>query len=869
MAFYFFTEPSKIQDQISGQEFGAIDENNFRLGNMFSAVPSEIPKAFAVTEGLVLVQQLGTTDNYSIVLKPSQQPELDLPKIDFIIYKGIKKESLLDAVDFSKVAPEETTDLTRLIHQSTQLWFAEQETDIPNTEPAADTSLGLAYNALAVEPDYQKLDGDSLNDAFYSSNDLTLPFVFGGNYLGDFDTSSDFGIMIVFEKVGFQSTFQLSRELNSELNFNALPATPTNAEVFKRKHEKENVLAFMDSTAFFGAFSSLGIQVYNDGFVEKAGDNLYTDVIEKHFNRNKLYLDIRNEYDDSYNYYQNYGDTLRWSLDGTNNLVDVEYYRNYQWPILVIDDNEFIVNAGDDKVIRLSLPNQDNEFPLVYLKRAYRENLGLEELPDNINKFLTPIQIENVTLTDYVRLNQNLIVPQSNDQIFANYYQLKYIKRAKVDDDDPGGTDTNNPTSGNALYKRVYLDNLFPIFDMHIPFADTNHTNLKVYSDVSHIDKLLVKDISQNDIVGNYTLRDYTSSIGIARDANYIIFISFPFSYNNNINYNEDVLPLTSIETGNNNLFLIELNSLISSISLEKSEFTLNNQTVGFLRFVNNPDSEESRFTPTNYNFRDVIVLSLTTQEYTILDNLKNTHFPDGYKVYLGVKDITPITSSGNNYFSFEYVLRGLREQNDDIETYVVDTGIISYTDAEILGIDSGHLFPVAQGYIEEDYKSVRTFGRRSHYGIDIETTSDNATPGSPVYAAMSGTVEWIIKANNAPNITNYLSDNGGADSNAGGVRVRILADNGFRYYYMHLAPGSNDHLSLGDAVEIGDQIGEIGLSGRGHEVFHEDIYDDGWEQYHLHFEIWDGPDYRTDKINPYTVFPELALLPFEAHRDD
>jgi hypothetical protein len=862
MAFYFFTEPHKLQNQISGQEFGAIDENNFRLGNMFSALPSEIPKAFAVTEGLVLVQQLGTTDSYSIILKPSQQPDLGLPKIDFIIYKGIKKESLLDAVDFSKVAPEETTDLTRLIHQSTQLWFAEQETDIPNTEPAADTSLGLAYSSSAGEPEYQKLDSDPLNNVFYSSNNLTLPFVFGGNYLGDFDTSSDFGIMIVFEKVGFQPTFQLSRELNSELTFNALPITPTNAEAFKRRHEKEEILAFMDSTAFFGAFSSLGIQVYNDGFIEKAGGNLYTDVIEKHFSRNKLYLDIRNEYDDSYNYYQNYDDTVRLSLDGTDNLINVEYYRNDQWPVLAINDSEFNVNAGDNKVIRLSLPNQDNEFPLVYLKRAYREDLGLEELPENTNKFLTPIQIQNVTVTDYVRLNQNLIVPQSNDQIFANYYQLKYIKRFKVDNDSDSNND--NTTVGNALFKRVYLDNLFPVFDMHIPFVDTSYTNLKIYSDASHIDKLLVKDISQNNIIGNYTLRDYTSSIGIAKDANYVAFISFPFSYNNNINYNNDVLPLTSLETGNDNLFLVELNNLISSIDLERSEFTHNNQTVGFLRFVNNQESESSNFIPTNYNFNDIIILSVTTQEYTTLENLKNTHFPDGYKVYLGVKDITPIVAGGNTYFSFEYVLRGLREQNDDIETHVVDTGIISYTDAEILGIDSGHVFPVGQAYIEEDYGESRPGSRSGiHEGIDIETTSDAATPGSPVYAAMSGTVEWIIKANNAPNITNYLSDNGGTDSNAGGVRVRIRAANGLRYYYMHLTPGSNDHLNLNSVVNIGDQIGTIGRSGYGQEI------SDRWEQYHLHFEIWDGPNYTTDKINPYTAFPELALLPFDIHRGD
>ncbi len=56
MAFHFFTEPSKLQNQTSGQAFGAIDENNYKLGNMLKA--SSNAKAFAITSGAVVVSDL-------------------------------------------------------------------------------------------------------------------------------------------------------------------------------------------------------------------------------------------------------------------------------------------------------------------------------------------------------------------------------------------------------------------------------------------------------------------------------------------------------------------------------------------------------------------------------------------------------------------------------------------------------------------------------------------------------------------------------------------------------------------------------------------------------------------------------------------
>ncbi len=384
---HFFTEHSKLDTQSPGQEFGAIDENQYRLGNMFSSSATEDPKAFAITDGLILVQKINGADKYNIVIKPTQQPDLNFPKIDYIIYKGIKKDSIIDG---TKVADENNNDLTKSIHESAQLWYQNEGIPMPGTEPAADTSLGLIYDASASDQDYQLQDTDSLNEAFYSNNPVTLPFVFSGNHIGDFDKTGDFGIIIIFEKIGFQPTFQLARELESVLEFDPLDPGATDADIFKRKNEKEDILCFIDAAAFFGSFFNLGINVHEGSDFElKEGDDLYSEVISKFLNKNKLYLDIRNGYDDSLNYYENYDNTIQWSLDNTDTLVNVNYYRNHGWPVLVINDDssnsEFDPN-NTEKVIKLAFPKGDNENPLIYYKKAYKEELGLE-LPERENIF--------------------------------------------------------------------------------------------------------------------------------------------------------------------------------------------------------------------------------------------------------------------------------------------------------------------------------------------------------------------------------------------------------------------------------------------------------------------------------------------------
>lgn len=834
MAEYFFTEPNKLNVQ-TANGFGVIDTNEYRVGNLFSA--SSTPKAYAVMNGNILAQEVaGNTNILNLVLKPSEQPDLGMPRIDYIIYKGIVKSSLVGSNDV--VAASTKNDLTKKIWDSHALQV--QEFNIPQpappTNPLASEVLGLAYKASATG-NYDADDDDSLNKAFYSSESTQFP-VEGGDHIGDFDTTS-FGIVIVFERIGFKPTFRLARELDSKITFTALGGSPTNAETFRRKHEKEDILNFVDSAAFFGAYSESGLEVFTGlelitgtEFETLTGSDLYDDVISKHLNRNKIYVDVRNEFDDSFNYYENYDNTIQWSLDNTTTLTNVNYYRS-EWPVLVVLDSEFD-GQNTDKVIRLSFPQGDNESPMLYYRRVYRENLGLE-LPAGIEQF----HVTGIDNSFYD--SEALITPYSGGLITSNYYNIKVIKRVNLTDD----SENDFPLQGHSFFRRTYLDSLFPIFDMESPFTNANYTNLKVYYDSSYVDKCITNEAILNEDLTDYALRDYVSSMGVAADDAHRTFIAFPYKYHSNFDNNSDFIPLSGMEMENGEPFLIELNDIMSDVNLQRSHFRINGANEEYLRFENN--RLDNTATDINeYSFDDVVILSLTNQQFETLEQLKQQNFTGPYKVYLGVKNVTAsLDENGNKYTSFTYVLRGITEVNNDIETHEEVTTITSITDAEILGIHSQHVFPIDNPYISSNYGPRVLNGNNFHNGVDLVAQVAANTAGTPVYAARTGIIRKRVTS---------------PDNNDAGVRVRLEADDGLEYNYFHLQTNSNSGLpdpndpNLTDeekTVEQGTQIGTVGTTGSSTAP-------------HLHFEIWNG---TLNRINPYSVFPELALLPYTRHR--
>jgi murein DD-endopeptidase MepM/ murein hydrolase activator NlpD len=159
-----------------------------------------------------------------------------------------------------------------------------------------------------------------------------------------------------------------------------------------------------------------------------------------------------------------------------------------------------------------------------------------------------------------------------------------------------------------------------------------------------------------------------------------------------------------------------------------------------------------------------------------------------------------------------------------------------SYWESPLTNVTSGsgHIMPFDNPVVTSEFGP--RWGKK-HGGVDMAHSNATMTNGLAVRATMSGRVVKVVY---------HL------DGDAGGIRVALLAKNGYRYNYYHLQIGSNLHIVLGKHVNQKDIIGKIGGTG----FMREKNYVP-----HLHYEIWKDND-RSQRITPEKVHSEIAKLP-------
>jgi hypothetical protein len=127
---------------------------------------------------------------------------------------------------------------------------------------------------------------------------------------------------------------------------------------------------------------------------------------------------------------------------------------------------------------------------------------------------------------------------------------------------------------------------------------------------------------------------------------------------------------------------------------------------------------------------------------------------------------------------------------------------------------------PVSDAKLVDTFGAPRSGGRR-HEGIDIFADS-----GTPIHAISGGTVVQGFEG-----------------GNLGGVVVRIQGDDGRYYYYAHLKEGSVDHLEVGQRINAGEVIGQVGNTGNAATT-----------PAHLHFQVREDGEW----INPFKFIKDL-----------
>lgn len=581
---WFYTEPQFMESQSTpttsneNDSFGpwlnssGYISNGFNITNFFKrdigASPLDYqPKAFAVTGGTVaIIKQirndnplLDPADYVNIVLYPDSQPE-NLPDIKCFIYRNIEISSIADLTDLSsgnpKIYPDtspRSTDLGKKIIESYNDFDG-----VTNYPTIVDAGQQLQNELNPLE--------DNIEDYFLKNFDpgtvshLNLPRVEGGDWIGNFNSNgSSAGFEIMFDNINFHPITAIvtgypgTDDIDGGRNYIQFSVS----DAFELPHYQESLPNYLDPAAFYGSLIDVGVKFkviqnevpQNDdpytkpvfSEVEKNGDSLYNDVISKFYNKNKVYIDIRDRWNMSYMFesfpFSTAPDDLRLSFHDEGVVspnpspFTFRYRDNLKWPLLVLSNADFGNGVGyeldNKKIIGLQFPSFDpSSESVAYFvdnkNMLLKSNPPLEDTGKD-NSVLINLQNDGAWTTRFL-IGFPFVDDGSNNVVVANYSKIRYIKHQHeyiTDYDD--FIDPNAGVIGSSINLELdtdvkdYLTPLFPV-NMNLKWKNSPAGNLKstVYYEGLYHDNT------------NEGGRDFFANIGIAHDAqNKVTFFAY------------------------------------------------------------------------------------------------------------------------------------------------------------------------------------------------------------------------------------------------------------------------------------------------------------------------------------------------------
>jgi hypothetical protein len=372
--FHFFTEPTKLADQLPDQAFGPgaafIDpvdssktRHRFRVTDVHKGLGPTAP-AYAVCRGQVCVQAVrkaGLVDSLTLILRPLRQPPFEFPYVEYYIYRGLRPGSLLKStkpIELADAGKDLDRDLVGYIRD--KVLTERLKKKVIRIRPAAPNggNLGLDRDP-EVTADNRWADDQPLDHLFRYRGAAELPTVGSGWTLGEFGPTV--GFEVVVQHYGAQPTIGWAR--NAEPWIEADPA-PAGSRI-----QREAIGCFVDPCAFWGIFSTDGISLgpaqETPKDPVKVGDLHAALFAPKIFsNRNRVYLDVRNEVGLSYDFYGTYQDGFQTGPDQTS-LAQTNYGQS-GWPIHFDDPAPASLNfrlRRDDAAQRLLFHRQTGKRP--------------------------------------------------------------------------------------------------------------------------------------------------------------------------------------------------------------------------------------------------------------------------------------------------------------------------------------------------------------------------------------------------------------------------------------------------------------------------------------------------------------------------
>lgn len=654
--FFFFTDVESLTtNQASGDQFGPVSGTQYNLDSWHTVIVDA--KAYAMCDSLVLIQE-NSDGNLNVILKPLVFPDFNIGRIEYIIYKGLKLSSLING---NEVAKRTNNDLCE------NLWLRQEKTDANSGSTPSNPLkkyLGVDYTADAAD-EFLVADDKSIESVFFKEGDVQLATIKGGDLIGQFvGGATKCGIQIIVERVGFYPSMELARKGKHVLNITE-PLGNTQYQQFLHYHKKEEILNYIDPVSFFGMFKQS-----SNKFIIKSSAGATIEIptlIQKFQNKNRIYLDIRNEYDKSFNYYHLYGSSIGYSSDSSvdaSTITSYDFYTqnasstgNYgTWPIFIIEGQPVQTLSENQLHGKMFLKIADDND---VLKSVYFMNGSLNGISRE-NKF--EYEFDS---TNYIAELSSWIYNDGNDKFGSSYILLKLsYNRSKE-------------FSGLFTPGISVLDHLFPI-DRLIINLDRGPIDIavKVYQNGSVIEQIEYPEL-YGDIYGAF--------IGIAKDSNTYVLFASP---NNDIGFIKDqnIKPNSSFISGlfkEKVDFFHLLTELSENIDFEMNDFELDSVTYSSLRFL------KSAGDPMNNTIESSLfdAIQITHTEYNQLVTLMNSSgFITDFGVYLSTKADSSFYQNIPDFCfrQTQLTLEGLEfvpeSNNSQIQKKIVNTNLIINT---------------------------------------------------------------------------------------------------------------------------------------------------------------------------------------------
>ncbi|MCK8523080.1 hypothetical protein M0D21_15995 [Aquimarina sp. D1M17] len=630
---FFFTDLDALASaQTQAQAFGPVpgDNTSFRVSNQFLVKPSS--SAIAVTDGIPFVQQCKEDEDcVNVILLPINNPDFDFPTIKFFVYRGIQKDTLFDAQGTIR-EPDgswKPNNILKVLHDLQDKINADNNTQL---DPKSE-NIGYHYSVVGNTDNYQS-DDEYLERVIFKKDTVQLPLVTAGCQIGKFiGNTTSAGFQIIQDRLGYEPKLGIIRSLDHIITVTS-PLGTTKTSAFKHWHDKEAILTYVDPAAFYGCAKANGekVKAYTGQTAEKV-DSI--NVVEKFYNKEVVYIDIRNDQNYSYDYYDSFGKTLRLSFEqeGSDELLSesLNYYTD--WPILRLESKKLPVKKGKSKIFfELPFVGVNDDSSKYYLNSFTHEFLpktGSRTKFHHLNQF----DEEKLFLVGYSEVISLLNWVNEENNLGSNYFLFKYsaLQYAFCD----------------KIIRNSIFDTLFSL-DMKLIIddgkLDDGDFNTYLYSSINAplIDKTLEKDDSQ-DV--------YLANIGIAKDKNHITFFAFKERGNHNANGDKLNYPMSLIRKGkyDNSVFLDEytydptqkslgfLAALPKRIPEQglvlkrvKHPFPQNGQEEirEFLYYLKTGQGRNNGF---NIDLRTLDCLTITLEEYENIKQLKETKFGTNY----------------------------------------------------------------------------------------------------------------------------------------------------------------------------------------------------------------------------------------------